>query len=40
MTPVKKYKFNKQDENLQMLTKYEIVKNRGANEEPATCTAD
>ena len=35
MTPVKKYKFNKQDENLQMLTKYEIVKNRGANEQPA-----
>ena len=35
MTPVKKYKFNKQDENLQMLTKYEIAKNRGANEQPA-----
>jgi threonyl-tRNA synthetase len=35
MTPANEYKFNKQDENLQVLTKYEVSKNRGANEQPA-----
>jgi threonyl-tRNA synthetase len=35
MTPVSKYKFKKQDQNLQMLTNYEITKNRAANEQPA-----
>lgn len=35
MTPVNEYNFNKQDENLQVLTKYEVTKNRGANEQPA-----
>jgi threonyl-tRNA synthetase len=35
MTPVSKYNFKKQDQNLQVLTNYEITKNRAANEQPA-----
>ncbi len=35
MTPVKEYKFKKQDSNLQVLSNYEITKNRTVNEQPA-----
>jgi threonyl-tRNA synthetase len=35
MTPVSKYNFKKQDQNLQILTNYEITKNRAAKEQPA-----
>ena len=35
MTPVHKYNFKKQDQNLQMLVDYEIAKNRAVNEQPA-----
>ncbi|MDQ3884664.1 MAG: threonine--tRNA ligase [Thermoproteota archaeon] len=35
MTPVSKYNFKKQDQNLQILTNYEITKNRMAKEQPA-----
>src|SRR5919109_147862 len=35
MTPVSKYNFKKQEENLQILTNYEITKNRAAKEQPA-----
>src|SRR5919109_4000358 len=35
MIPVSKYNFKKQDQNLQILTNYEITKNRAANEQPA-----
>jgi threonyl-tRNA synthetase len=35
MTPVSKYNFKKQDQNLQILTNYEITKNRTAKEQPA-----
>jgi threonyl-tRNA synthetase len=35
MTPVSKYNFKKQDQNLQMLVNYETSKNRAVNEQPA-----
>jgi threonyl-tRNA synthetase len=35
MTPVKEYKYKKQDQNLQILSNYEITKNRAVNEQPA-----
>jgi threonyl-tRNA synthetase len=35
MTPVSKYNFKKQDQNLQMLVNYETAKNRAVNEQPA-----
>jgi threonyl-tRNA synthetase len=35
MTPVSKYNFKKQDQNLQMLINYETAKNRTVNEQPA-----
>ena len=35
MTPVGKYNFKKHDQNLQVLTSYEIAKNRGVNEQPS-----
>jgi threonyl-tRNA synthetase len=35
MTPVSKYNFKKQDQSLQVLTNYEITKNRAAKEQPA-----
>ena len=35
MTPVSKYNFKKQDQNLQMLVNYETAKNRTVNEQPA-----
>src|SRR5690606_7394494 len=35
MTPVSEYKFKKQDQNLQVLTNYEMAKNRAVNEQPA-----
>jgi threonyl-tRNA synthetase len=35
MTPVSKYNFKKHDQNLQVLTSYEIAKNRGVNEQPS-----
>jgi threonyl-tRNA synthetase len=35
MTPLSEYNFKKQDQNLQVLTNYEITKNRAANEQPA-----
>jgi threonyl-tRNA synthetase len=35
MTPVKEYKYKKQDQNLQVLSNYEITKNRAVNEQPA-----
>jgi threonyl-tRNA synthetase len=35
MTPVSKYNFKKQDQNLQMLVDYELAKNRAVNEQPA-----
>src|SRR5918999_1158342 len=35
MTPVSKYNFKKQDQNLQMLVNYETAKNRAVNEYPA-----
>jgi threonyl-tRNA synthetase len=35
MIPVSKYNFKKQDGNLQVLTNYEITKNRAVNEQPA-----
>src|ERR671916_2982285 len=35
MTPVSKYNFKKQDQNLQMLVNYETAKNRAVNEHPA-----
>jgi threonyl-tRNA synthetase len=35
MTPVGKYNFKKQDQNLQMLVNYETAKNRTVNEQPA-----
>lgn len=35
MIPVSKYNFKKQDQNLQVLTNYEITKHRAANEQPA-----
>jgi threonyl-tRNA synthetase len=35
MTPVSKYNFKKHDENLQVLTGYEMAKNREVNEQPA-----
>ncbi len=34
MTPVSKYNFKKQDQNLQMLVNYDISKNRAVNEQP------
>jgi threonyl-tRNA synthetase len=34
MTPVSKYNFKKQDQNLQVLINYEIAKNRAVNEQP------
>jgi threonyl-tRNA synthetase len=34
MTPVGKYNFKKQDQNLQMLVNYDIAKNRAVNEQP------
>jgi threonyl-tRNA synthetase len=34
MIPVSKYNFKKQDQNLQVLTNYEIAKNRAVNEQP------
>jgi threonyl-tRNA synthetase len=35
MTPIKEYKYEKQDKNLQILANYEITKNRTVNEKPA-----
>src|SRR6476619_2949476 len=35
MTPVKEYRYRKQDQNLQVLSNYEITKNRAVNEQPA-----
>ncbi len=34
LTPVAQYKFKKQDANLQVLTNYEIAKNRAVNQQP------
>ena len=34
MTPVKEYKFKKQDQNLQILANYETAKNRAVNQQP------
>ena len=34
LTPVAEYKFKKQDANLQVLTNYEITKNRAVNQQP------
>jgi threonyl-tRNA synthetase len=34
LTPVGEYKFKKQDANLQVLTNYEIAKNRAVNQQP------
>lgn len=34
LTPVAEYKFKKQDSNLQVLTNYEIAKNRAVNQQP------
>ncbi len=34
LTPVEEYKFKKQDANLQVLTNYEIAKNRAVNQQP------
>lgn len=34
LTPVAEYKFKKQDANLQVLTNYEIAKNRAVNQQP------
>jgi threonyl-tRNA synthetase len=35
MTPVSEYKFKKQDQNLQVLTNYEMAKKRAVDEQPA-----
>jgi len=35
MTPVSEYKFRKQDQNLQVLANYEMVKKRAVDEQPA-----
>jgi threonyl-tRNA synthetase len=35
MTPVSEYKFKKQDQNLQVLSNYEMVKKRAVDEQPA-----
>ncbi|MDQ3872606.1 MAG: threonine--tRNA ligase [Thermoproteota archaeon] len=35
MTPISKYNFKKHDQNLRILTSYEMAKNRGINEQPA-----
>jgi threonyl-tRNA synthetase len=34
MTPVKEYRFKKQDQNLQILANYETAKNRAVNQQP------
>jgi threonyl-tRNA synthetase len=34
MTPVKEYRFKKQDQNLQVLANYETAKNRAVNQQP------